>query len=63
MDKLVTATGIIATALGIGFIAAHQIAPQLSEAYLSGGAASIGIGILIIVALKLRSRKEKELLR
>ncbi|HXV39106.1 MAG TPA: hypothetical protein VD699_06020 [Nitrosopumilaceae archaeon] len=63
MDKLVIATGVVCLVLGLGFIVAHQMAPSLSIAYLSGGAASVGIGVVILIASKMRARKAKELLR
>ena len=57
------ATGVVCLVLGIGFILANQMAPSLSDAYLSGGAASLGIGVVILVASKMRARKARELLR
>lgn len=56
-------TGIASLVLGSGFILAHQMSPSLSIAYLSGGAASVGIGVVILVASKIWAKKEKELLR
>jgi hypothetical protein len=60
MDKLVIVTGIIALSLGVCFMIAHQIYPQLSDAYLSGGAASIGIGAIILIISKLRESKNQK---
>lgn len=61
--KLIILTGIICLALGIGFVVVHQMAPSLSDAYLSGGVSSVGIGSMILAAAKIKERKSKELLR
>ena len=46
MDKTIFAGGIALIGLGTGFLAAHQIIPDLHTAYLIGGYMWIGLGAI-----------------
>ncbi len=65
MDKLlVIVSGAFIAAVGIGFLAAHEMYPYLNSAYVSAGFCDIIMGTgMVIWGKKLDAKKSVEQLR